>query len=202
MTRSKPYRVARNRVARTILAIKFMGLSLGLPASQFTVGELMGALAHNTHGIATFTEEKYLSILDEPISSSGELSFVPPDRLEKRTLRPQVETMILKGNAIIVAGPIQSQELSLGDYPEIVGMIASIRATLAGDLRTLEGIYHLVLGGSRDHWILLLTPRDSRSDRLIDHIRMGGTGGELLWVEIWQTDGDHSVMHIRERGGS
>ncbi len=197
MTRTK-----RHRYARAIIALICIGFSLCLPAAPFQIGELMGALANHTHELATFTEEKYLSILKAPVSSSGELSFVPPDRLEKRTLKPRVETLVLKGDAIIVEGPIQSQELSLKDYPEIAGVAESIRATLAGDLKALERIYRLDLEGSRDRWTLVLTPLDSRVDRLIDRIRMGGTRGELLTMEIWQTDGDHSVMHIRNSTGS
>ncbi len=185
-----------------ILALIFLGFSLRLPATPFTVDELMGALAGNTHELAIFNEVKYLSILDEPVASSGELLFTPPDRLEKRTLKPRVETLVLKRDVIIVEGPIQSQELSLKDYPEIAGVSESIRATLAGDRKALERIYRLDLEGSRDRWTLVLTPLDSRLDRLIDRIRMGGSRGELLTMEIWQTDGDQSVMHIRKSTGS
>ncbi|MFZ1539518.1 MAG: LolA-related protein [Chromatiaceae bacterium] len=197
MTRPK-----RHRNERVILALIFLGFSLRLPATPFTVDELMGALAGNTHELAIFNEVKYLSILDEPVASSGELLFTPPDRLEKRTLKPRVETLVLKRDVIIVEGPIQSQELSLKDYPEIAGVSESIRATLAGDRKALERIYRLDLEGSRDRWTLVLTPLDSRLDRLIDRIRMGGSRGELLTMEIWQTDGDQSVMHIRKSTGS
>lgn len=187
---------------KVILALIFLGFSPYLPAAQFTVGELMEALANNTQGAATFTETKYLGILDQPVESSGGLLFVPPDRLEKLTLKPQVEALILKGEVLTVKGPLHNRELSLKDYPEVAGMIESIRATLAGDHRALERLFRLDLEGVSDRWNLVLTPLDTRLGRLIGRIRMEGTGGELRKVEIWQADGDHSVMSIRKNPGS
>ena len=191
-----------NMKEKVILALIFLGFSLYLPAAQLRVDELMGALANNTHGAATFTEMKYLSILDEPVESSGELLFVPPDRLEKHTLKPRIEALVLKGEVLTVEGPLQNHGLSLKDYPEVGGMIEGIRATLAGDRRALERLYRLGLEGGSDRWTLVLTPLDTRLVRLIDRIRMEGTGGELRKVEIWQAEGDHSVMSIREGTGS
>ncbi|MGB4335422.1 MAG: LolA-related protein [Chromatiaceae bacterium] len=191
-----------NMKEKVILALIFLGFSLYLPAAQLRVDELMGALANNTHGAATFTEMKYLSILDEPVESSGELLFVPPDRLEKHTLKPRIEALVLKGEVLTVEGPLQNHGLSLKDYPEVGGMIEGIRATLAGDRRALERLYRLGLEGGSDRWTLVLTPLDTRLVRLIDRIRMEGTGGELRKVEIWQADGDHSVMSIRKGTGS
>jgi hypothetical protein len=192
----------RHMKEKVILTLIFVGFSLYLPAAQLRVDELMGALANNTHGAATFTEMKYLSILDEPVESSGELLFVPPDRLEKHTLKPRIEALALKGEVLTVEGPLQNHGLSLKDYPEVGGMIEGIRATLAGDRRALERLYRLDLEGGNDRWTLVLTPLDTRLNRLIDRIRMEGTGGELRKVEIWQADGDHSVMSIRKATGS
>jgi hypothetical protein len=191
-----------NMKEKVILALIFLGFSLYLPAAQLRVDELMGALANNTHGAATFTEMKYLSILDGPVESSGELLFVPPDHLEKLTLKPRVEALLLKGEVLTVEGPFQNHGLSLKDYPEVAGMVESIRATLAGDRKALERLYRLDLEGGSDRWTLVLTPLDTHLNRLIDRIRMEGTGGELRKVEIWQADGDHSVMSIRKATGS
>ena len=66
-------------------------LAMALPASAaFDVGQLMTDLAKNKGGKAKFTEKKYISLLDKPVVSSGEMSYTAPDRLEKRTLTPKV----------------------------------------------------------------------------------------------------------------
>ena len=179
-----------------MLALFLLGFGLSAQAAQFTVGELMGALANNKHGAATFTEKKYISILDRPVESSGGLLFVPPARLEKRTLKPKVETLVLDGDVLTVERQLQRHVLQLKDYPEVAAMIESIRATLAGDRKALERVYDLSLEGSSDRWTLALTPLDTRVGSVIARIRMEGTRGEVRTVEILQADGDRSVMSV------
>jgi outer membrane lipoprotein-sorting protein len=186
---------------RVMLALFLLGFGLSAQAAQFTVGELMGALANNKHGAATFTEKKYISILDRPVESSGGLLFVPPARLEKRTLKPKVETLVLDGDVLTVERQLQRHVLQLKDYPEVAAMIESIRATLAGDRKALERVYDLSLEGSSDRWTLALTPLDTRVGSVIARIRMEGTRGEVRTVEILQADGDRSVMSIQKGAG-
>jgi outer membrane lipoprotein-sorting protein len=191
-------RPALGLAARVMLGVFVLGFSLSAQAAQFTVGQLMGALANSKRGAATFTEKKYMSILDQPVESSGELLFVPPARLEKRTLRPQVETLVLDGDVLTIEHRLRKQVLQLKDYPEVVGMIESIRATLAGDRKALERVYQLTLEGNLERWTLVLTPLDARVGSMVARIRMEGTRDEVRTVEILQADGDRSVMSVQK----
>jgi len=58
--------------------------------------ELLKLLAARRHGHVTFTEVQELAMLDRPLQSSGELLYEAPDRLEKRTLKPKAQTLILQ----------------------------------------------------------------------------------------------------------
>lgn len=191
-------RDSRRLVGRVILTICWLGFNGSVGAAQFTVAELMGALADHKYGTASFTEQKYISILDVPVESSGELSFAPPARLEKRTLKPKVETLVLDGDTLSIERKAQKQVLQLKDYPEVAGMIVGIRAMLSGDRTALERLYHINLEGNRDRWTLVLAPLDARVARLISRIRMEGTGEEVRRVEILMVDGDRSVMSVRK----
>lgn len=186
---------------RAILAVFLLGLCLSAQAAQFTLGQLMDLLANATHGSATFIEKKYISILDQPVESSGELLFVPPGRLEKRTLKPKAETLVLDGDVLTVERQLQRHVLQLRDYPEVAAMIVSIRATLAGDRTALESVYRLGFEGRRERWTLVLTPLDTRVGSVIARIRMEGRLGEVRTVEILQADGDRSVMSVRKGVG-
>lgn len=183
---------------KILLAACVLGFSLSAEAASFTLTRLMDALANNTHGAATFTEKKYLAILDEPVESSGELLFVPPARLEKRTLKPKAETLVLDGDVLTVERRNRRHVLSLRDYPEVAGMVESIRATLAGDRKSLERFYRLDLQGSNERWTLLLVPLDAGAGSMVTRIRMEGERDEVRMVEILQADGDRSVMSIRK----
>jgi outer membrane lipoprotein-sorting protein len=184
-----------------MLGVLVLGFSLSAQAAEFTVGQLMGAMANSKHGAANFTEKKFISILDQPVESSGELLFVPPSRLEKRTLKPMVETLVLDRDVLTVERQMQRHVLQLKDYPEVAGMTESIRATLAGDRQALERAYRLTLEGSRNRWTLVLTPLDTRVASVVARIRMEGTRDEVRTVEILQADGDRSVMSVQRATG-
>lgn len=186
------------RSVRFLLGALLLGFILSAQAAQLSVGQLMTALAGNRHGAASFTEKKYLAILDQPVESSGELLFIPPARLEKRTLKPKAETLVLDGDVLTIERRRQKHVLQLKDYPEVAGMIESIRATLAGDRKALERVYHLDLQGSSERWTLVLIPLDAKVGKVVARIRMDGSQDEVRTVEILQADGDRSVMSIRK----
>jgi outer membrane lipoprotein-sorting protein len=173
------------------------GLVASAVAAPLGLDQLMDALASSPHGAATFTEKKYISILDEPVESSGTLRFVAPARLEKHTLKPSAESLVLDGEVLTVERGRRKRVLQLKEYPEIAGMIESIRATLAGDRRALERVYQLSLQGTAARWTLVLVPLDAKVASVVARIRMEGTQAEVRTVEIQQADGDHSVMTIQ-----
>ncbi|MFA5083315.1 MAG: LolA-related protein [Hydrogenophilaceae bacterium] len=186
------------RSVRLLLGALLLGFTLSAQAGPLSVSQLMAALASNRHGAASFTEKKYLAILDQPVESSGELLFIPPARLEKRTLKPKAETLVLDGEVLTIERRRQKHVLQLKDYPEVAGMIESIRATLAGDRKALERVYHLDLQGSSERWTLVLVPLDARVGKVVARIRMDGSQAEVRSVEILQADGDRSLMSIRK----
>src|SRR5580704_14633803 len=64
--------------------------------------EVMRLLAMREHGRVEFVEQHFLAILKHPVESSGELRYDAPDRLEKRTLLPRPETLVLSGGVLTV----------------------------------------------------------------------------------------------------
>ena len=172
------------------------GLAAPAVAEPFNLDRLMAELAAAPNRTATFSEKKTLSFLDQPVESSGTLRFVAPARLEKITLKPTAESLVLDGAVLTLERGKRKRVLQLRDHPEIAGMIESIRATLAGDRRALEKVYRLGLQGTTARWTLLLEPLDPRVARLLTRIRIDGAQAEVRTVQIQQADGDYSVMRI------
>lgn len=177
-------------------------LGQGALAAPLGVNQLMASLARHPQGLATFTETKFIAILDEPVESSGELLFIAPARLEKHTLKPKPESMVLDGGTLTLQRGSRKRSLQLKDYPEVAGMIESIRATLAGDRQALERVYQLALEGSAERWTLVLTPLDAKVGAVVARIEMSGVKEEVRRVEIHQADGDRSVMQIQKAAPS
>lgn len=172
-------------------------------ASAWTVTELMQSLAQVKKSSATFIELKHLSMLKEPLAFSGTLEYTAPGRLEKRTLLPKPESMVLDKDRLEVqsGGAGKKRVLSLQDYPAIWAFVESIRSTLAGDLDTLNRFYRVSLEGQRGKWQLTLLPLDSKMKDMVSEIRIGGSGEQVNTIEIREAGGDYSVMSI-SKGGS
>jgi len=191
-------RLMRRYWAAAALALALV-CSQAANAAPLSISQLMASLAQHPQGAATFSEKKFIAMLDEPVVSSGELLFIAPARLEKRTLKPKPETMVLDGDTLTLQRGQRTRTLQLKDYPEVAGMIESIRATLAGDRQALERVYHLALDGSAERWTLVLTPLDPKVGAVIARIRMEGVKDVVRSVEILQADGDSSLMTIEKR---
>ena len=170
--------------------------STGPAAPARDLDRLMALLAQRQHGHVSFVEEHFLAVLDRPVESSGELLYDAPDRLEKRTLEPKPETLILEHGVITAHRGHHTYVLNLADYPQIVPLIDSIRATLAGDRASLERIFKVTLDGSLEHWTLLLLPIDSSVAKSVKQIRIEGAQDAIHTVEIQQADGDRSLLTI------
>ena len=164
--------------------------------TTWDIDQLMKSLATSRSGSASFVEKKSIAMLDKPVESSGELLYNAPDHLEKRTLKPKAESMVLDKNTLTVEQRGKKHVLSLQNYPEIAAFIESIRGTLAGDRKALERTYKLSMEGDEQGWNLTLLPLEDKMKKVVAKINIVGAGNILRTIEIKQADGDSSLMTI------
>ncbi len=167
-------------------------------AAGTDLDRLMHGLAQVRSGHAGFVEKKYIAMLDRPVESSGELFYRAPDRLEKRTLKPKPETMILDKGTLVIERDDRKYSLQLQDYPELAAVIDSIRATLAGDRKALERNYRLSMNGDAERWTLQLLPIDETMQAIISNVLITGARYDVRSIEINHVDGDRSLMLIEK----
>jgi hypothetical protein len=165
-------------------------------ADDWTIEQLMQTLAQAKPNHASFVEKKFISILNKPVESSGELFFTAPDHLEKRTLLPKPESLIVTGNKLTVERGSKKYNLTLQSYPELAIFINSISGTLAGDLAALKSHFQVALEGSPKQWTLHLFPIDKKMQSMLNQIRIVGMNHQVSSIEINQADGDSSLMTI------
>ncbi len=153
-------------------------------------------LAPRRPGQVHFVEHKYLQLLTRPVQSSGELIYDAPDRLEKRTTQPRLESLVVAGERLTMTRDGHSRTFDLASHPQALPFVESIRATLAGNRPALEALFHLQFSGDPARWTLRLTPRDAALAGAVREVRIAGAGALLLEVRIDQPDGDHSLMQL------
>jgi hypothetical protein len=182
------------------LAAVFMAL-LALPAAAapLDVKGLFERLARERPERAQFHERKYLALLDKPVDSSGELVFTPPGRLEKRTVSPKPESVVVDRDTVTLERGGRRRTLDLSANPSLAVLVESIRATLAGDLAGLTRTYSVALDGDTQRWRLVLRPLDPSLGTLVERVEISGSGARVQSVSIFQPDGDRSVMTLTPR---
>lgn len=186
------------RVARlaSALAVSLLALGSLASAAEWTLNDLMAALAARGDADATFTERRFVPVLDAPVQSSGTLRFVAPDRIEKHTLQPRAESLVLAGEQLTLRHGQKSRTLALADLPDNGLAINSLRGTMAGDLAALRRGWNLTLRGERLAWTLDLVPLSLTVAQFIEAVQIEGRQAQIDRIEIRQADGVRSVMTI------
>lgn len=174
------------------------GVAAEKAAAEWGLDQLMRELGRVRSARGKFTERKYLAILNAPLEFSGTLIYIAPRRLEKHTLLPRPESLVLEHDKLTIENKERNQRrtLVLQDYPVVWAFVESIRSTLAGDLQTLNRFYRVGLEGGESQWRLVLRPSEPKMREMVSEIRLSGSGNRIVTIEVLETEGDRSVMTI------
>ena len=168
--------------------------------ASWNLEQLMQRLAQVKSARVTFVERKHLRILSAPLESSGTLAYTAPGYLEKHTLAPKPESLVLEKDTLTFEDKTRNRRrtLRLQDYPVLWVFVEGLRSTLAGDLQTLNRLYHVGLEGGESDWRLTLDPREPGIQRMVNRIRIAGSRSAVRSIEIEESGGDRSVMTLAE----
>jgi outer membrane lipoprotein-sorting protein len=179
-------------------------LLLAFPAQAQTwdLQALMQSMAQVPSSRARFVETRHVALLTHPLELKGSLSYERPHRLAKHVQSPVDELLSVDGDTLTVVNKTRGEQrvVSLREQPAAGALVASVRATLAGDLAQLERNYHVKLSGPRSAWGLQLAPRAKQVRGYVDAITLEGAGERLKRIEIVEAGGDRSVMTIVHDG--
>jgi hypothetical protein len=183
-----------------ILLLCLPALCRAEDASSWNVQQLMQGLAQVKEAKGKFTERKFLSVLNRPLESSGTLLFQAPGHLEKHTLAPKVESLVLDQGVLTIDSKARNikRTLVLQEYPAVWAFVESIRSTLAGDLPTLQRFYKVELEGNTAHWKLHLLPIEKQIREVVREIYVSGHGYWVDSIETKESNGDHTEMKVVE----
>src|SRR5262245_34162166 len=119
-------------LAAMLLAAVAMGAEPAAPGA-WDLQRLMQELAQVKTAKARFTERRHVAILSAPLDSSGTLVYSAPGKLEKQTLTPRPESLVLEGDRLTLEAKGRRRTFALQEHPVIWAFVESIRSTLAGD---------------------------------------------------------------------
>ena len=146
-----------------------------------------------------FREEKHLAALDRPLLSEGRLVYLRPSHLEKTTIAPEPESVLVDGDRLqLSAGGEPAQTVSLSARPEIAALVDAVRGTLSGDATTLEHRYRVRATGSLSGWRLVLVPVDIAVAKLVHAIVIEGVFTHIATFRTESPNGDVAIMSIED----
>ncbi|MNR80631.1 lipoprotein chaperone [compost metagenome] len=185
--------------ARLLLTCLFIFSPLCASAQSWGLPQLMDAMAKVESSQSRFTEKKTLALFKAPLESSGTLSYRRPGFVEKHVLSPQDEVITVEGDKLTWQNNATNKKRSirLQNNPPIWAFVESIRATLAGELKTLQRFYYVSLEGNANRWTLILSPADDAMRENVKTLRIEGSGNRITLVDILEASGDRSVMTIQ-----
>jgi len=160
--------------------------------------QLMQSLAQVQSSRGKFIERKHLAVLDVPLTSSGTLSFQAPGHLEKHTLDPKDESLVLDGGVLTIENKARNikRTLVVQQYPAVWAFVESIRSTLAGDLPMLQRFYKVELKGEAAKWRMKLLPLEQRTRDMVKEIVISGRGDRVTVIEMLEANGDRATMTV------
>ena len=169
-------------------------------SAEWGLPQLMQTLAQVKQSHGKFKERKYMNILVAPMDSSGTLLFEAPGHLEKHTLKPKAESLVLDQGVLTIDNKARNikRTLVLQEYPAVWAFVESIRSTLAGDLPTLQRFYKVRLEGDAAKWSLRLLPIEQKTRAVVSEILFSGSGSRVTRIETDEANGDHSTMTVVE----
>jgi outer membrane lipoprotein-sorting protein len=195
--------IARRFLARTtppswLLASMLAVLPPMLPgtASALTLQEVMAAMASVRTERAYFEEEKTISVLQEPIRTTGVLAYRAPAYMLKETLTPFLETLEVDGDRLRIDSVDINQRINLPSYPLLQALVEAVRATLAGNLARLQQFYAVTFAVKEATWTLQLEPLQAEVREHLARTTIHGADNRISRVETLEADGDRSVMTV------
>jgi outer membrane lipoprotein-sorting protein len=171
-------------------------LSANVYANDIDMPTLMRLFAASKSVKAEFAERKFVKILDAPVESNGELLFKAPDRLEKRTIQPRPETLVIEGSKVSIERGSFKRTMSLDDFADMASLVRSLTATFRGDQVSIEQYFNWKLSGPANKWQLVLKPKTSKLFITLREVRLAGDNSYVHTVETTLTDGDRSLMTL------
>lgn len=187
----------RRRLIALVLAAACLP---GAADEGFGLPALMRLLAAVPRAEARFTEVRRLQVLSTPLEVRGTLRYVRPDLLERQVQSPYEETIRIEGGRVSVDNPARGvrRSYALAALPAAYVLVESLRATLAGDGAALERHYQLRLQGTREAWLLILTPRDPGVADMLAEVRLHGSAERITRIEYDEGPGDRTEITLRE----
>ena len=171
------------------------------PQPSCTLPQMLAARAKVQGGSATFTQERRIHYVRDPLSSAGRLRYIAPDHLEMIVERPQQESFIYDDGVLSfdTADGKSAGQVSVDSDLLLSATFSGLVGTLSGNEDELRRTFFVEFAADACHWRMKLTPKSKRVAEKVQAIDLKGRDQHLDQVDILQANGDRSVIMITDQ---
>jgi outer membrane lipoprotein-sorting protein len=162
--------------------------------------KVLAAAQASTQSIdARFVQTKHLSLLDEPLVSTGRFRFRRPDHVRLDVETPHPSTILIAGRSVTIPGLPATEQRAVADSP-MAAMFTELGAVFAGNLDHAPAHFTIVARGEGDAIEVTLTPTAADFQRLFRTIALRFAGPDTMVTSMRLDDalGDRLEVELRD----
>jgi hypothetical protein len=162
-------------------------------AQPWTIETLLAGFAAMPGLQADFREEKHMTLLAEPLVNEGTLHF-SGGKLARHVTKPVTSSVLIADGVLEFGDGSGRETIDLGANPVVRLFVDSFVHIFAGDRAALEQLYAMQFTPSEGGtWTLVLRPRMSPIDKVIDRVIVEGKDLAIAKMRIIEIGGDETL---------
>jgi hypothetical protein len=161
-----------------------------------TLEALMDGMARASGVRAEYIETKEMALLSAPIETRGVLHFIPPDRMVRRSLTPEVSALVVDGRRVEFRDASGSAPVDLSADPSAREFVDNFTTIFRGDMPALQRKYEVRFESDPPRWRLVLEPRDALLRRFVASLTLSGEGESMREMLLVEQDGDRTTTRF------
>lgn len=188
---------------RSLVWLVFFCLSTMVHADDKPLRDhVLATLAAQTHKHFYFVQEKKLAMLDKPLVTEGELLLDENPHNKSHTItwdiqKPYALRYVLTRDTIREIDAQGERTLQVGQNPIAAALTQAMTATFSGQWKDTGALANITATGTPTDWQLQVTPLAAELQPLIKTISVAGHEGIIASVVIAESNGDSTVIHLK-----
>jgi hypothetical protein len=164
------------------------------------LSQVLASRAKIQESVATFTQERRIRYVRDPLFSAGRLRFVAPNHLEMIVDKPQEESFVYEDGVLTLETAEQAErQISVNSDLILSAMFTGLVGTLSGNEDELRRTFFVDFSDDHCQWHMALLPKSKRVLEKIREIDLSGNSEHIEKAEILQANGDRSILSISEQ---
>ena len=144
-----------------------------------------------------FQEERHNPMFEQPLILDGYLEYVAPGALRKVIESPFQEALSIEAGELLITRDGETHRLPVKRNKALETLLGAFEALLAGDVASLETVFHYEVTGDLSNWTIDLTPKSRRIGKHLSNLRVSGDSGGVGRILIYLRDDEWHVMKIQ-----